>query len=154
MYGINTYEDLREAMPTELPWAIREALIGNVVVGNYTPEISLRLASTIDKHLRESAQMTFDFGKHITHNKKKSKHLKLPVKGFKRMTGQTLLIFEFMKDGNWHTLAEISEATGAPETSVSACLREFRKKRLGSHTVDLRKSHGVWKYKLIINFGD
>ena len=39
----------------------------------------------------------------------------------------------------WVTLAELSAAVGAPEASVSARLRDFRKKRYGSHTVEKRR---------------
>jgi len=34
-------------MPTSLPFAIREALIGNVVVGNYSAESAITLSSII-----------------------------------------------------------------------------------------------------------
>ncbi len=57
-------------------------------------------------------------------------------------------------DGVWRTLEEIQRALlaqgiYAPLQSISARLRDFRKKKFGGHTVHRfywRK--GVWKYKL------
>ena len=64
-------------------------------------------------------------------------------------------VFKFMGDDAWHTLSEISEATGRPEASVSAYLRDFRKEKFGSHIVDRRarsdRARGLWEYKLIRN---
>jgi len=72
-----------------------------------------------------------------------------------RLTGQLLKVWNFMKSGEWHTLAEISRATGAPEASASAALREFRKEPRGGHFVDKRRRgnpyQGLFEYKLIIN---
>ena len=62
-------------------------------------------------------------------------------------------VFDFISDWKWYTLAEISHATGSPEASVSACLRDFRKQRHGGHTVNKRwqgvKEFRVWEYQLI-----
>ncbi len=53
----------------------------------------------------------------------------------------------------WWTLAEIRDATGAPEASISARLRDLRKARFGSHTVNRRRrgdpSKGVFEYQLL-----
>ena len=74
----------------------------------------------------------------------------------KRLTGQWLLVFDVMKDGSWRTLREISEQTGFPEASISARLRDFRKKKFGGHTVERkRRGHwcdGVWEYQLLTSF--
>lgn len=53
----NTWDDLREAMPSDLPFGIREAILGNVVVGNFTDHFAVRLAQTIGKGLREGQQL-------------------------------------------------------------------------------------------------
>lgn len=42
--------NLRKALPP-LPRAIQEAILGNVVVGNYTPSNALRVAKIIHDHL-------------------------------------------------------------------------------------------------------
>ena len=44
-----TYDELRQALPEDLPWAIREVLVGNVVVGNYTPHQALLIGRAIDR---------------------------------------------------------------------------------------------------------
>ena len=57
-----------------------------------------------------------------------------------------------MSDGNWKTLGQISEATGAPQASASAALRDFRKDRFGAHIVNRRYVHnGLYEYQLILN---
>lgn len=69
-----------------------------------------------------------------------------------RLTKQWKDIWNLMSDGRWRTLWEISRATGHPEASVSARLRDFRKYRFGSHTVE--RSHvaeGLWTYRLTRN---
>ena len=49
-------------------------------------------------------------------------------------------VWRVMADGNWHTLKEISEKSGYSEASVSAQLRDFRKKNYGGHRVEKRHS--------------
>jgi len=78
-----------------------------------------------------------------------------PSKDNKRLTTQLNRIYECMKDGKWRTLSEIAYITDAPESSVSAQLRNLRKERFGGHTVE-RKSRGqrekgLFEYQLILN---
>ncbi len=69
-----------------------------------------------------------------------------------RLIKQSDKIFEFMKSGEWKTLRQISDATGAPEASASAGLRDFRKERFGSHTVHRRYlTNGLYEYSLELN---
>ena len=71
-----------------------------------------------------------------------------------RLTGQSKKVFDFMADSKWHTLADISEGTSSPESSVSARLRDYRKVRFGRHTIQKRRrseGSGTWEYKLNIN---
>lgn len=66
-----------------------------------------------------------------------------------RLSKQREAVLDLMRDGKWRTLAEISAATGAPEASASARLRDLRKERYGSYTVDRSYvSHGLWRYRL------
>lgn len=71
-----------------------------------------------------------------------------------RLAGQIQRIFELMKDGQWRTLNEIAEATGDPESSASAQLRNLRKIRFGSHTVNKHsrgnRERGLFEYQLIV----
>ena len=50
-------------------------------------------------------------------------------------------VWRVMEDGNWHTLKEISEKSGFSEASVSAQLRDYRKKEYGGHRVEKRHSN-------------
>jgi hypothetical protein len=60
-----------------------------------------------------------------------------------------------MSDGRARTLREINEATGAPEASASACLRDFRKPRFGRHILLKNRrgepKQGLFEYWLILN---
>lgn len=73
----------------------------------------------------------------------------------KRLTRQSDRVFDYMRDGKYRTLGEIAFATGYPESSVSAQLRNFRKPSFGSHTVLKQASGdrgmGLWEYKLVVN---
>jgi DNA-binding Lrp family transcriptional regulator len=63
------------------------------------------------------------------------------------------LVYRLMVDGQWRTLAEIAEATGAPEASVSARLRDLRKRKFGGHVVARRprgdRALGLFEYQLV-----
>ncbi len=69
-----------------------------------------------------------------------------------RLTDQHVRIRALMLDGWWRTLAEISEAIGAPAASVSAQLRHLRKERFGSYIVGRRKrgdrKKGLFEYRV------
>ena len=73
-----------------------------------------------------------------------------------RLRGQWLVVFDLMKDANWRTLREIAQLTGCPEASISARLRDFRKKKFGGHSVDRRRRgiwiDGIWEYQVITKF--
>ena len=67
-----------------------------------------------------------------------------------RLNRQQSVVFAAMLDGRWHTLSELHAATGAPEASVSARLRDFR--RLGFTVARRRRgdpSSGLWEYLLV-----
>lgn len=68
-----------------------------------------------------------------------------------RLADQTHAVFNIMKDGQFRTLAQLAQMTGAPEASVSARLRDLRKPRFGGHTVNrqyVRK--GLHQYQLVV----
>ena len=74
----------------------------------------------------------------------------IPARDQKRLTGQAERIFNLMADGKWRSLPEIARETGDPEASVSAQLRNLRKERFGSHTVNRRHIYsGLFEYQLI-----
>ena len=73
-----------------------------------------------------------------------------PQEDLDRLTGQAHSVFALIWDGEWWTLGQISQALGYPESSISARLRDLRKKRFGSHTVDRKRlDRGLWAYRVI-----
>lgn len=78
------------------------------------------------------------------------------VKDFdqERLTGQIRRVYDLMRDGQYRTLQEIERMTGDPQSSISAQLRNLRKERYGSHTIQKRRRgdevRGLWEYKLEI----
>lgn len=72
-----------------------------------------------------------------------------PKRDQARLTAQVRAVLTLMLDGRWRTLAQISEAVGAPEASVSARLRDLRKRRFGGYYVQrmfLRR--GLFQYRI------
>lgn len=70
----------------------------------------------------------------------------------KRLTGQILDIYNLMKDGEWRTLGGIEAATGHGQASVSAQLRNLRKRDFGLHTIEKRHlGRGLYEYCLIVD---
>jgi hypothetical protein len=65
----------------------------------------------------------------------------------KRLAEQAQRVFNFMADGQWHTLREISVGAGAPEASCSARLRDIR--RGGATVLREHVEAGLWRYKVI-----
>lgn len=69
-----------------------------------------------------------------------------------RLSRLTDRVWTFMADGEWHTLTAIARTTLGTEASVSARLRDFRKARFGSHTVERRYLFdGLWQYRVVPN---
>jgi hypothetical protein len=71
---------------------------------------------------------------------------------FARLSGQIKRVFNVMQKGRWLTLAEISSVTGDPPASISAQLRNLRKRRFGAYTILRRargnREHGLFEYRL------
>jgi hypothetical protein len=69
---------------------------------------------------------------------------------YERLNAQMRRVFDVVKDGEWVTLRELSEMTGSPEASVSARLRDFRKKQFGGFLVERnRVAGGLYEYRLV-----
>ena len=72
-----------------------------------------------------------------------------------RLCKQYKRVFSCMVDGEWRTLSEIALVTGDPQASISARLRDFRKRRFGAHQVDRRRKGddtcGLFEYRLVPN---
>ena len=66
-----------------------------------------------------------------------------------RIAGQRREVWGVIVDRQWHTLSEISVIARAPEASVSARLRDFRKEKFGGHQIERRYvGDGLWEYRL------
>jgi hypothetical protein len=86
-----------------------------------------------------------------------------PVLDGLRLAGEMRAVVATMMDGEWHTFEEIERAIfqrGGKHYShpgISARLRDCRKRRFGSHTVERRRrgdpTRGLWEYRLILNTG-
>lgn len=70
-----------------------------------------------------------------------------------RLGKQHREVFDLMSDGKARTLREIEDATRYPQSSISARLRDFRKRKFGGHQVDRtrRGDTGTYEYRLTIN---
>lgn len=69
----------------------------------------------------------------------------------KRLNAQAQAVFSYMSHGEWRTLADIAAATGHPEASVSARLRDLRRKEFGGYTVERKYiASGLWQYRLVL----
>lgn len=70
-----------------------------------------------------------------------------------RLRSQLAAVKQLMVDGEWRTLDDISFVVNGSVSGISARLRDLRKKRFGSHTVERRRAEtpGVFEYRLIVN---
>lgn len=71
------------------------------------------------------------------------------ARDFDRLNAQQADVWAVFKDGEWHTLREISAATGHPEASVSARLRDFR--AMGRVIEREYVSRGLHRYRVRAN---
>jgi hypothetical protein len=72
-----------------------------------------------------------------------------------RMLGELKKVFEYMRGGEWVTLAELESNIGYTSASLSARIRDLRKARFGCHVVVSRprminnRFTGQWEYRLV-----
>lgn len=72
-----------------------------------------------------------------------------PSRDYERLNGQLARVRDLMNDGNWRTLAMIRKVVGGTEASISARLRDLRKKKYGSVNVERRYlNDGLWQYRI------
>jgi hypothetical protein len=75
-----------------------------------------------------------------------------PQRDYMRLSGQLKKVFELMQDGHWRTIPAIAHAVGGSPQAISARLRDLRKEKYGSHTVERRHLHdGLFTYRLMSN---
>lgn len=68
-----------------------------------------------------------------------------------RLRSQLRRVRLFVLDGKPHTLSEIASATGSPEASVSARLRDLRQR--GYDVVRKRIGKGLFSYQVVAREG-
>lgn len=69
-----------------------------------------------------------------------------------RLNKQATDVWRVMFDRRWYTLSRLEVLTGHPQASISARIRDFRKERFGSHTVErVRLEGGLFTYRLVPN---
>ena len=67
-----------------------------------------------------------------------------------RLSSQLEKIKKLVLDGKWRSLKQISEATKAPHASVSAQLRNLRKRKFGAYEVQRRHvDGGFYQYRVL-----
>lgn len=70
----------------------------------------------------------------------------------RRLNSQLRRVFNLMRDGQWRSLGTLAAVLSTSESGVSARLRDFRKARFGSHTVERRRvDGGLFEYRLLPN---
>lgn len=67
----------------------------------------------------------------------------------RRLSRQFERVRDLMLDGQWRTLSEIAAILRLPEASISARLRDLRKREFGGFLVEnQRVTGGLWKYRV------
>ena len=70
-----------------------------------------------------------------------------------RLATQMGRVWLALREGEWLSLGELADRVDAPEASVSARLRDLRKRRFGNHEVARRhrgeRGSGLFEYQLI-----
>jgi len=80
-----------------------------------------------------------------------------PASDRARLGRQAQAVWDAMVSGKVHTLQTLEAATGHPQASISARLRDFRKPEYGCHTVERLRSgegRGLYLYVLRVNRGE
>jgi hypothetical protein len=76
-----------------------------------------------------------------------------PDQDFIRLNTQLRDVRDLMRDGTWRSLNTIAHATGYPEASVSARLRDLRKVKFGGYSVIRRRAQegtGTFEYRVVV----
>jgi hypothetical protein len=67
------------------------------------------------------------------------------------LRAQLAAVKAYVLDCRWHTLGEIEAALGYPQASISARLRDLRKKKFGGYTVlRYRLANGLHQYLVVM----
>jgi len=67
-----------------------------------------------------------------------------------RLRKQLEGVRKIMADGKWHTLSELAEAIGCETQSASARVRDLRKPKYGSETIERKRiDGGLYGYRMV-----
>ena len=70
-----------------------------------------------------------------------------------RLSRQLDKVRDLMLDGKWRKLRAIQDVAGGSEAAISARLRDLRKPKFGSYTVERRRAGdptaGSWEYRVL-----
>jgi hypothetical protein len=68
---------------------------------------------------------------------------------YKRLSGQLRKVYAVMRDGQWHSLDGLAQQAGGTVASVSARIRDLRKKQYGARVVERKHiKEGLFLYRL------
>lgn len=68
-----------------------------------------------------------------------------------RLSAQLDRVRATLKDGAWHTLAELEDRLGYPQASISARLRDCRRPEHGGYTIEREYvMRGLWRYRMVL----
>jgi hypothetical protein len=74
-----------------------------------------------------------------------------PDQDHKRLRAQLEKVRTIMADGQWHTLSELADAIRCKEQSASARIRDLRKDKYGSQTIERRRiDGGLYGYRMVV----
>ena len=77
-----------------------------------------------------------------------------PQRDFNRLHGQLRRVYEVMKDGEWHSLDGLADKAGGTVASVSARVRDLRKKQFGARLVERKHiKDGLFLYRMVKTSG-
>ena len=69
-----------------------------------------------------------------------------------RLGRQLKKVFELMADHEWRTLSEMEAHLWEPQASISARIRDLRKKRFGGYLIQRRRrgeaERGIFEYRM------
>lgn len=77
----------------------------------------------------------------------------LTIEDRRRLVNQLDILRSLMEDMEWRSLAEIEGATGFPQASISAQLRNLRKAPFGGNIIERRRRRvgkGTWEYRMLV----
>ena len=74
-----------------------------------------------------------------------------PERDYERLSGQLKAVYDLMRDSKWRTLSDIRETVEGSEAAISARLRDLRKTKYGSYTIEREHiDRGLYRYRMVM----